>query len=518
MNAFTRARAHAAALIGVVLWLGTVAAQDMLPGSGRRVASPDSAPAIDRGLRGASRTVRKASQWPARRLTSTARYLPGSIIVKFRLGTSSAARSALLSLVGGRSASRPSHAAFDIVALDAAADPEAVARRLSAQPDVQYAQARYRAHPMFRPNDPLYPLQWNFSTLDMERAWDINPGASSSVVVAVLDTGMAYTNTAFDFIQSRPQEIELSEDETAVYPALGTVHVPFAAAPDLGGPSRIVAPYDFIWDDASPVDMDGHGTHIAGTIGQLTNNSEGVAGMAFNVRLMPVKVIDGFWDVYFESPNFGSDDTVARGIRYAADQGAKVINMSFGRDGSPAPAVREALEYAVSKGAFVAIAGGNDFFDGNPIPRFAELATQINGVVSVGAVGSDRQRAGYSTTGSYLELVAPGGDSQRGGVAGMILQQTYDFDFTDTFLFPAAFRAPRFDVLEYIYYEGTSMATAHVSGLAALLHQQGITKPAAIEAAMKRSAIDLGTAGRDNEYGYGLINARAALRGLGIVR
>ena len=101
----------------------------------------------------------------------------------------------------------------------------------------------------------------------------------------------------------------------------------------------------------------------------------------------------------------------------------------------------------------------------------------------------------------------------------MVLQQTYDFDFTDTFMNgPAGFRPPRFDVFEYIYYQGTSMATAHVSGLAALLYQQGITKPAAIEAALKRSATDLGTAGRDDQYGHGLINPRAALRGLGIVR
>jgi serine protease len=241
--------------------------------------------------------------------------------------------------------------------------------------------------------------------------------------------------------------------------------------------------------------------------------------MAFNVNLMPVKVIDGFWDAYFESPFFGSDDTVARGIRYAVDSGAKVLNLSIGRDGPPAPVVRDALEYAVSRGAFVAIAGGNEFFEGNPVARFAEFASQINGVVAVGAVGPDRQRAAYSGTGPYIELMAPGGDSVRGGALGMIVQQTYDFDFTDTFLSGAGgFRPPRFDILEYIFYEGTSMATAHVSGLAALLYQQGITKPAAIEAAMKRSAIDLGAAGRDDQHGYGLINARAALRGLGIFR
>jgi len=446
--------------------------------------------------------------------------VPGSLIVKFKAGTSPAARAALLAVVDGHATAPLPNAPFDVVALDGGADPEAAAQRLSAQPDVEYAQARYLVRPMlFRPNDPLYSLQWNYPLLDMERAWDINPGASSSVIVAVLDSGMAYTNVAFDFTQSTPQAIELNEDETVVFPALGAVHLTFAAAPDLGGASRFVSPFDFIWGDTTPVDLDGHGTHVAGTIGQLTNNSVGVAGMAFNVKLMPVKVIDGFWDAYFESPFFGSDDTVARGIRYAVDNGAKVLNMSIGRDGPPAPVVRDAVAYAVSKGAFISIAGGNDFQNGNPVPRFAELAAQFEGVVSVGAVGRDRQRAAYSGTGSWLELMAPGGDVTRNGVPGMILQQTYDFDFTDTFLNgTAGFHAPRFDVFEYIYYEGTSMATAHVSGLAALLYQQGITKPAAIEAAMKRSATDLGTTGRDDQFGSGLINARAALRGLGIFR
>jgi serine protease len=446
--------------------------------------------------------------------------VPGSLIVKFKTGTSAAARAALLAVVNGQATPRRANAPFDVVTLDGGTDPEAVAQRLSAQPDVEYAQARYLVRPLaFRPNDPLYSLQWNFPLLDMERAWDINPGASSSVVVAVLDTGLAYTNIAFDYTQSTPQAIEIGEDETVVFPALGTVHLTAAAAPDLVGTGRIVSPFDFIWGDSTPVDMDGHGTHVAGTIGQLTNNAVGVAGMAFNVKLMPIKVLDGFWDDYFLSPFVGTDDTVALGIRYAADNGAKVLNMSIGREGPPAPVVRDAIAYAVSKGAFIAIAGGNDFLDGNPVPQFAEFATQFEGVVSVGAVGRDRQRAVYSGTGSWLELMAPGGDVARNGVPGMILQQTYDFDFTDTFLNGAAgFHAPRFDVFEYIYYEGTSMATAHVSGLAALLYQQGITKPAAIEAAMKRSATDLGATGRDDQFGSGLINPRAALRGLGIVR
>jgi serine protease len=210
---------------------------------------------------------------------------------------------------------------------------------------------------------------------------------------------------------------------------------------------------------------------------------------------------------------------VARGVRYAADNGAKVLNMSIGRAGPPAPVVQEAIQYAVSRGAFVVVAAGNDFLNGNPTERPADVAPVIDGMVSVGAIGRDRLRARYSSTGSYVELSAPGGDQVRDGLAGGILQQTFDRDFTDTFLQgPSRYRAPRFDVFVYDFFQGTSMAAPHVSGFAALLIQQGITSPAAIEAVMKRYASDLGPSGRDDEFGYGLINPRAALRGMGLVR
>ncbi len=241
--------------------------------------------------------------------------------------------------------------------------------------------------------------------------------------------------------------------------------------------------------------------------------------MAFNVRIMPVKVISGIWDAIFSAPFVGTDDVVARGVRYAVDNGAKVLNMSIGRTGPPAPVVQEAIQYAVSRGAFVVVAAGNDFLDGNPTPRPADVAPLIDGMVAVAAIGRDGQRARYSNTGTYVELAAPGGDTSRGGAAAGILQQTYDFDFTETYLQgPSRYRAPRFDVFAYQFFQGTSMATPHVSGFAALLMQQGITSPAAIEAIMKRYATDIGAAGRDNEFGYGLISPRATLRGMGLVR
>jgi serine protease len=359
----------------------------------------------------------------------------------------------------------------------------------------------------------LYGQQWNFPVLDMERAWDINRGASSSITVAVLDSGVAYRAALSRFV-TRAFTVN-----GQLHPSLGTIDVPFAAAPDLGAADRFVSPRDFIWGDTLPLDFEGHGTHVAGTIGQLTNNGVGAAGMASNVRIMPVKVISGPWDLIFNNDLTGTDDVVAQGIRYAVDNGAKVLNMSIGRNGTASPVLRDALLYATSHGAFVAVAAGNEFLDGNPVSRPADLGPEIDGVVSVGAIDRNRGRSRYSNTGTYVELVAPGGDQVRGGTAAGILQQTYNFDLTDTYLNgPAAYRAPRFDVFAYQFLQGTSMATPHVAGFAALLMQQGITSPAAVEAAMKKYATDLGTPGRDNEYGYGLINPRAALRGMGLAK
>lgn len=480
--------------------------------------SESTAPAIDRGLRANDppRDPRSGGQDIIREAGADEPFLRGSIIVKFRPGTPADAQRIMLAQVDGSAPQRASYADFDIVSIDPAADPEAAARQLDTQPDVEYAQARYRVHPLFTPNDPLYARQWNFPAIDMERAWDINPGATAEIVVAVLDSGVAYRSALVRYNAAFPFRLAANGP---VFPALGVIDVPFAAAPDLGPQDRFVAPRDFIWNTTIPLDLDGHGTHVSGTIGQLTNNSIGVAGMAFNVRIMPVKVIDSVWDLIFGAPNRGTDDVVARGVRYAADNGAKVLNMSIGRSGPPAPVVQEAIAYAVSRGAFVAVAAGNAFLNGNPVERLAEFAPQIEGMVSVAAIGRDRARAFYSTTGPYVEIAAPGGNTRVGGTEGAILQQTFDLDLVETYVNgPAGFRAPRFDAFAYDFFQGTSMAAPHVSGFAAMLMQQGITSPAAIEAAMKRYATDLGPAGRDNEYGVGLINPRASLRGLGLVR
>ena len=465
-------------------------------------------PAIDRGLR----------EWDAPRPPGRARAvsrpdapddtrLNGSLIVRFRDEATPDTRTRSLSLIHGTSTAHPAWADFEIIALPPGEDPESAAATMAARSDVEYAQPRYRVHAMFVPNDPLYSRQWNFPALDMERTWDINQGASSKIIVAVLDTGMAFRNAT----------VRYTGRALFPFPALGPVEIPFAAAPELGGAERFVAPRDFIWNTDAPFDMEGHGTHIAGTIGQVTNNASGVAGMAFNVRFMPIKVLDGDWDAVFNSPNVATDDLIARAIRYAADNGAHVLNLSVGREGGPAPAVRAAVEYAVAHGVFVVVAAGNEFESGNLPNRFADFARDVPGMVAVGGTGRTNQRAFYSNTGSYVELVAPGGDMRRGGTTAGILQQTYDQDVVDRF-FLSRFGPPRFDVFVYDYYQGSSMAAPHVAGFAALLMQQGITNPAVIEALMEATATDLGTPGRDNEYGYGLINPRAALRGMGLIK
>jgi serine protease len=137
----------------------------------------------------------------------------------------------------------------------------------------------------------------------------------------------------------------------------------------------------------------------------------------------------------------------------------------------------------------------------------------------VAAIDRHKRHAWYSSTGRFIELAAPGGSFDGNDPEGGVLQQTLDLDLVERFLLPPAqYTAPRFDALAYYYFIGTSQATPHVSGLAAMLMQQGITSPAVVEAALERFAIDLGDPGRDTTFGFGLIDARTTLRGLGLAR
>ncbi|MGC4085973.1 MAG: S8 family serine peptidase [Vicinamibacterales bacterium] len=264
---------------------------------------------------------------------------------------------------------------------------------------------------------------------------------------------------------------------------------------------------------------------MASTIGEDTNNQFAEAGIAYNATIMPLKACLGYWDVQFTLSALGirgfapldsggcSVSALAQAIRYAADNGASVINISLGGP-NPSTTIRDALSYATSRGVFVAVAMGNEYEEGNPTDYPAAYAAQIDGVMSVAAVGRSLKRAFYSSTGSHTEIAAPGGDQRDGGLSGLIWQTTLNPDDSDIY----SVILPRFDRYAEVAGQGTSMATPHVAGVAALIYSQGVTNPAAVEKLIEATAQDLGSTGKDPEYGYGLIQPRAALRGFGVAR
>jgi serine protease len=446
-------------------------------------------------------------------------YVPGEVLVKFRDGVSVAGQQRALRALRSRPSPSQLRWVGDVALWTDPAESDAtiLAAQLREQPEVEYAAPNAIYKLSMTPNDPGYgSRQWNLSAIDMPRAWDINPGGKAEVTVAVIDSGVTTVARSYIF-------------QTWNGRATQNVVVPVGISPDFAA-GRLVNPRDFIFWDGPVVDMDGHGTHVASTIGEDTNNLIAGAGIAYGASLMPLKVCVGYWEVQFALSASGysgyvpqdsggcAESEIADAIRYAADSGARVINMSLGGP-MPSPVLKDALSYAVGKGAFVAISMGNAYDEGNPVEYPAAYAKDIPGVMSVGAVGRSLARAYYSSTGPHLEIAAPGGDFEDGGGSGLIWQAT----ITPTDSDPAHIVLPRFDRYAEVAYQGTSMASPHVAGVAALLSSQGIDDPAAIEAVIKGTARFLGTAdpatpGRNQEYGYGLVQPRAALRGLGVAR
>ena len=339
----------------------------------------------------------------------------------------------------------------------------------SSRPDVDYAEPNYYVYASWTPNDPYYSYQWNLDNpvnggIEMEQAWGVETG-SGSVVVAVVDTGVAYENYS-----TRLKRYYL--------------------APDLAN-TEFVAGYDFVENDTHPNDDNSHGTHVTGTIAQSTNNGIGVAGIAFNTAIMPVKVLN--------KSGSGTDAGVASGIIWAVDHGADIINLSLGGP-SPSSTLENAVKYAYEHGVAVVAAAGND-----GSAQISYPAAYDDYVIAVGATRYDKTLASYSNHGSSLDVVAPGGDTsvdQNGdGYVDGVLQNTFNPNTKNTADFG------------YWFFQGTSMAAPHVSGVAALLLAHGnADTPDEVRAALQDTADDLGVPGRDNTYGWGLVNAYAALQ------
>ncbi|MBV9469553.1 MAG: peptidase S8, partial [Abitibacteriaceae bacterium] len=303
-------------------------------------------------------------------------------------------------------------------------------------------------HRRFVPNDPRYGDQWNFKMVGAEPAWKRTRG--KGIVVAVIDTGVAGTDSprgkqARDF-----------------------------------GQTNLVPGYDFIHHDEDPYDDNGHGTHVAGTIAESTNNKEGVAGLAFEASIMPLKVLT--------AEGWGSSSDIADAIRYAADHGANVINMSLGSY-SPSEVIHVACRYAAKRGVVIVCAAGNGFGEGVGFPAaYPEC-------IAVSSVGPNSNLAFYSSYGREVTLAAPGGDMMSVGEAGGILQNTVlSFDEGN----------PNDD---YYFFQGTSMASPHVAATAALLMAQGIHDRARVRDILARSAMPKAPR---LEYGAGILSADRA--------
>ncbi len=337
------------------------------------------------------------------------------------------------------------------------------------------------------PNDPgtagtpggWQQLQWNFVGpfgVDAPGAWnnliaDHAPGGRG-VIVAVLDTGVAYANRG-----------------------------PFRISPDFN-PYQFVAGYDFVGHSRYPNDRNGHGTDVAGTIAEATNNRKGLTGLAYGVRLMPVRVLN--------SEGNGNASTIAKGVRFAVNHGARVINLSLefptGIGAADIPELISALRYADRHRVVVVAAAGNEAHAAAAYPARAPH------VIAVGASTEHGCLASYSNYGTGLTLVAPGGgpDAALPGDPNCHPeappgQDVFQVTFTGSS--PRKFGIPG-------GYEGTSMATPHVAATAALVIASGVLgrhpAPAQVARRLIATARPLGGPGDSKLYGAGLLDAAAA--------
>jgi len=380
---------------------------------------------------------------------------PGEVLVKFTPGASVEARAAAVAAVGGEIVDMIEELDVAVVRTQPAqADVQAAEDVLStleqnttveyAEPnyilttldEVDPASATYKVRlplvfgpPYFQPNDPSRSIQYAWGKIGAYEGWGYNQGLGSTVI-AVVDSG-----------------IQLNH-------------------PDLD--AKIVAGYDYVDDDTAADDGNGHGTHVAGIAAAETNNGIGIAGTCPNCKLMPVRVLD--------NSGAGYTSDVAAGILLAANNGAKVINLSLGGTSTNAT-LENAVNQAWSKGAVVVCAAGNNGDKGNPIMYPGYYANCL----AVGATTSTDARATYSEYGTWVDIAAPGSG----------IYSTYKGS-------------------AYTSLNGTSMASPHVAGVAGLLASQGLNN-AEIRARLENMADKI--SGTDTYWSNGRLNLLRSVRG-----
>lgn len=359
--------------------------------------------------------------------------VPGQLLIRYRDG----ARETLLSRLSSRNLRiiKESRAGGRWVVVECT-DPQGLMEKALSWPEVMYAEPPRRLRALWTPNDAYWRELWGLYVMYLDKAWDITRG-SRDVVVAVVDEGTDYLH------------------------------------PDLAGAFGSEKGYDFVDGDSDPypddLSKEFHGTHVSGTIAAVADNGIGVAGVG-QFTLLSVRVLD--------ETGSGYDYDVADGIRWAADRGARVVNLSLG--GSQGSAVlQEACNYAYdTAGVVVVAAAGNDGMS------YVNYPAAYNSVIAVSALDTSSTLACFSNYGPEVEVAAPGE-----GILSTIPNG------------------------QYAWADGTSMATPHVAGLAALVISANPSLPAdTVRLIIDGTAMDEGSSGRDWSYGYGIVDALEAVR------
>ncbi len=451
----------------------------------------------------------------ADRLASTDEFVPGEIIVRFKdtalprginnTATARAANTGLQTKAGTtdramlmtidtaprpttmRAASAPTERIFRSPdpTKQLKLDTLRKIKQLRKRSDVRYAAPNYIQHSAQIPTDEHYKLQWHYPLINLPTAWDITTG-SANVIVAVIDTGVLFNH------------------------------------PDLQDQFSSDGGYDFISDDSSSLDNEPgidanandpgdsvigsssfHGTHVAGTIAAATRfsgNSSGVAGIAPGVKIMPLRVMG--------KGGSGTDYDILQAVRYAAGlsndsglvpaQRADIINLSIGTP-ARSQAIQNIYTQARNAGVIIVASAGNNSSNAPFYPA------AYDGVISVSAIDMNKQLAPYSNFGNTIDVAAPGGDNTQdingdGYPDGVLSTIGDDSDGNIDYL--------------YKFLQGTSMAAPHATGVIALMKSvYSDLTPANVDNLLASGQIvqDLGTAGRDNQFGHGIIDARKAV-------